>query len=94
MVIALMASQAWGRSAHAKDQATLWTAIGASVFMLSDSVLAIDTFINPLPYAGLWVLATYYVAQALMVTGLLVSLRQQTEFQKKPVSQFNQFRNS
>ncbi len=94
MVIALMASQAWGRSAHAKEQATLWTAIGASVFMLSDSMLAIDTFINPLPYAGLWVLATYYVAQALMVTGLLVSLRQQTELQKKPVSQFNQFRNS
>jgi alkylglycerol monooxygenase len=94
MVIALMASQAWGRSAHAKDQATLWTAIGASVFMLSDSVLAIDTFINPLPYAGLWVLTTYYVAQALMVTGLLASLRHQSGLQKKPVSQFNQFRNS
>jgi hypothetical protein len=93
-VIALMASQAWGRSAHAKDHATLWTAIGASVFMLSDSVLAIDTFINPLPYAGLWVLATYYVAQALMVTGLLRSLRQQAELQKKPVTQLSQFRNS
>ena len=62
--------------------------------MLSDSVLAIDTFINPLPYAGLWVLTTYYVAQALMVTGLLASLRHQAELQKKPVSQFNQFRNS
>jgi len=34
------------------------------------------------------------VAQALMVTGLLGSLRQQAESQKKPVNQFNQFRNT
>jgi uncharacterized membrane protein YhhN len=94
MVIALMASQAWGRSLHLEDLSSWRTAVGASVFMLSGGVLAIDRFINPLPYAGLWVLATYYVAQALMVTGLLRSLRQQAELQKKPVSQFNQFRNS
>ena len=94
MVIALMASQAWGRSVHLTDPASRLTAVGACVFMLSGGVLAIDRFVSPLPYAGLWVLATYYVAQALMVIGLLVSLRQQTEFQKKPVSQFNQFRNS
>ena len=94
MVIALMASQAWGRSVHLKDPASWWTAVGASVFMLSGGVLAIDRFVSPLPYAGLWVLATYYAAQALMVTGLLGSLRQQAELQKKPVNQFNQFRNS
>jgi hypothetical protein len=40
------------------------------------------------------VLATYYAAQALMVTGLLGSLRQQAELQKKPVTQLSQFRNS
>jgi uncharacterized membrane protein YhhN len=94
MVIALMASQAWGRSMHLKDPASWWTAVGASVFMLSGGVLAIDRFISPLPYAGLWVLATYYAAQALMVTGLLGSLRQQAELQKKPVTQLSQFRNS
>lgn len=93
-VIALMAAQAWGRSTHLKDSGSVWTAIGATLFMLSDAVLAIDRFVIPLPYAGLWVLATYYVAQALMVTGLLRSLRQQAESQKKPASQFNQFRNS
>ena len=94
MVIALMASQAWGRSVHLKDPASRLTAVGACVFMLSGGVLAIDRFVSPLPYAGLWVLATYYAAQALMVTGLLGSLRQQAELQKKPVNQFNQFRNS
>ena len=83
MVIALMASQAWGRSVHLKHPASWWTAVGACVFMLSGGVLAIDRFVSPLPYAGLWVLATYYVAQALMVTGLLGSLRQQAELQKK-----------
>jgi uncharacterized membrane protein YhhN len=94
MVIALMASQAWGRSTHLKDSGGLLTAIGATLFMLSDSLLAIDKFVSPLSYAGLWVLATYYVAQALVVSGVLRSLRQQTESQKKPVSQFSQFRNT
>ena len=94
MVIALMASQAWGRSTHLKDSGGLLTAIGATLFMLSDSLLAIDKFVSPLSYAGLWVLATYYVAQALVVSGVLRSLRQQAESQKKPVSQFSQFRNT
>jgi uncharacterized membrane protein YhhN len=94
MVIALMASQAWGRSTHLKDSGGLLTAIGATLLMLSDSLLAVDKFVSPLPYAGLWVLATYYVAQALVVSGVLRSLRQQAESQKKPVSQFSQFRNT
>jgi len=40
------------------------------VFMLSDTLLALDKFVSPLPYAGLWVLATYYVAQGLIVRGV------------------------
>ena len=35
--------------------------------MLSDSLLAIDKFAMPLPMAKLWVLATYYAAQVLIV---------------------------
>ena len=94
-VISLMAAQAWGRSTHLKDSGGLMTAIGATLFMLSDSLLAVDTFINPLPYAGLWVLATYYAAQALMVSGVLLSLRQQADAsQKKPATQASQFRNT
>jgi hypothetical protein len=62
---------------------------------LSDSVLAVDTFINPLPYAGLWVLSSYYLAQGLMVSGVLLSLRQQADVsQKKPATQASQFRNA
>jgi alkylglycerol monooxygenase len=94
-VIALMAAQAWGRSAHLNDKGSLLTAVGATVFMLSDSLLAVDTFINPLPYAGLWVLTSYYLAQGLMVSGVLLSLRQQADaLLKKPATQASQFRNA
>ena len=46
-----------------------WSVLGNSVFMLSDTLLALDKFVSPLPYAGLWVLASYYVAQGLMYGG-------------------------
>jgi alkylglycerol monooxygenase len=91
VVISLMAAQAWGRHVHFDNRPSAWTAWGATVFMLSDTLLAIDTFVNPLPYAGLWVLSSYYLAQALMVSGLLASLRLQAEREKKPARQPSQF---
>jgi uncharacterized membrane protein YhhN len=42
-------------------------AVGACFFMLSDSLLATNRFVSPLPLASLWVLATYYAAQILIV---------------------------
>ena len=70
LVIATMAAQAWGRAKQLGSAASLWVALGSSVFMLSDTLLALDKFVSPLPYAGLWVLATYYVAQGLIVRGV------------------------
>jgi uncharacterized membrane protein YhhN len=70
LVIAAMAAQAWGRAKQLGSAASLWVALGSSVFMLSDTLLALDKFVSPLPYAGLWVLATYYVAQGLIVRGV------------------------
>jgi hypothetical protein len=35
--------------------------------MLSDTLIAVNRFLSPLPLASLWVLATYYTAQMLMV---------------------------
>jgi alkylglycerol monooxygenase len=37
------------------------------LFMVSDTVLAINRFAQPLPMAQFWVLATYYAAQVLIV---------------------------
>ena len=46
-------------------------ALGAGFFMLSDSLLATNRFVLPLPMAQVWVLSTYYAAQALIVGGWL-----------------------
>lgn len=44
---------------------------GAILFMMSDSLLAINKFIEPLAYSGLWIMLTYIGAQFLIVNGLL-----------------------
>lgn len=71
LVIALMAAQAIGRATVLRSGHTLRVALGAGCFMLSDSLLATDRFVTPLPLAPVWVLSTYYVAQVLIVSGWL-----------------------
>lgn len=74
LVIALMAAQAWGRwheTAAAQRPAALLVALGACSFMLSDSLLATHRFVQPLPWSQLGVLSSYYLAQALIVVGML-----------------------
>jgi uncharacterized membrane protein YhhN len=43
---------------------------GAILFMISDSLIAINKFLELLPMAGLWIMITYIAAQYLIVTGL------------------------
>lgn len=43
---------------------------GAILFMISDSLIAINKFLEPLPMAGVWIMITYIVAQYLIITGL------------------------
>ena len=51
-------------------------AIGAAVFVLSDALIALDTFdVLTLPAQEVWVMATYVVAQVLLVLGVLVGER-------------------
>ena len=71
LVIALMAAQAWARYRALGDAAARRVALGACFFLLSDALLATNQFVTPLPWAPLWVLATYYAAQALIVHGML-----------------------
>ena len=66
-VISLMASQAIGRASYSGDTAARWVAVGACVFMVSDSLIAINKFVTPVPLASLWILVTYYAAQMLIV---------------------------
>ena len=68
-VISLMAAQAIGRATvqGGHDSGAGWVALGACVFMVSDSLIAINKFVTPVALSSLWILATYYVAQLLIV---------------------------
>ncbi len=44
--------------------------VGGALFLVSDTVLAINRFALPLPAAGLWILATYWAAQWLIASWL------------------------
>ncbi len=76
VIISLMAAQAIGRASVLQDRAATRVAVGACVFMLSDTLIAIDRFLMPLPLASLWILGTYYLAQILIV---LHSIRSMSE---------------
>lgn len=66
-VIALMAAQAIGRATVLRDARAWGVAVGAVVFMLSDALIAVNRFVQPLPLAPLWILSSYYLAQCLIV---------------------------
>ena len=66
-VISLMAAQAIGRAITLSDSASRWVAAGACVFMVSDSLIAINKFVTPVALSSLWILVTYYAAQMLIV---------------------------
>jgi alkylglycerol monooxygenase len=66
-VIALMVAQAIGRAGVVRDAHATAVGLGACVFMVSDALIAINRFVQPLPLVSLWVLASYYTAQILIV---------------------------
>lgn len=69
-VISVMAAQAIGRATAQGTTSARWVAMGACVFMLSDSLIAINKFVTPVALSPLWVLSTYYCAQLLIVHNL------------------------
>ncbi|MDP2015333.1 lysoplasmalogenase, partial [Hydrogenophaga sp.] len=71
LVIALMAAQAIGRATVLRSAAAVGVAVGAAFFMLSDTLLAINRFVSPLPMSQVWVLSTYYAAQILIVRNIV-----------------------
>ena len=72
--LATMAAQAavWWRSAIGAGDERLarCAAIGGLLFMVSDSLLAINKFALPLPFSSLWILATYWAAQWAIASSL------------------------
>ena len=67
IAISLMALSAGFRD----DHQFLWVAVGALVFMVSDTLIAVNGFIVPFALADTAIMATYYLAQALIVLGVI-----------------------
>ncbi len=53
-----------------------WFATGALLFVISDSVLAINKFYQPIPAAGIWIMLTYGLAQLLITAGAISYIKQ------------------
>lgn len=43
-----------------------WLGLGGLMFVISDSLLVLNMFWQPIAYGGLWVMLTYYLAQGLL----------------------------
>jgi uncharacterized membrane protein YhhN len=65
-VILAMGWAAVARFVAEHSSASFDAAVGALLFIASDSLLAIDRFRKPLRWAGLWILSTYFGAQLLI----------------------------
>ena len=46
--------------------------IGSVLFVISDSLLALDKFYSEIPLAGFWIMITYISAQYLIMRGLIL----------------------
>ncbi|WP_299017289.1 lysoplasmalogenase [uncultured Photobacterium sp.] len=75
MYIAVIVQMTWAAGEFwltVGSMTSLLAFVGALVFMLSDTVLALDRFRGPLPSATAVVMSSYYLAQSLFVASLLV----------------------
>ncbi len=67
IAISLMAIAAGFRN----DPQFIWVAVGALVFMVSDTLIAVNLFVTPFANSGVAVMTTYYVAQLLICLGVV-----------------------
>lgn len=70
-VILTMAFLALNRYRQVPGRSFYYVAIGALLFVLSDSILALNRFHSPLPHAGFLIMSTYSMAQFALVEGLI-----------------------
>jgi len=71
LVLTLMVVQSIFRLDRTTTKSFLLVFIGAAFFMLSDSLLAINKFDQPISFAGVWVMITYIAAIYLIVKGVI-----------------------
>ena len=45
--------------------------VGGCAFVLSDSLIGLNKFYSPIPYSEVWIMASYYLAQFCLMTGMM-----------------------
>jgi uncharacterized membrane protein YhhN len=73
IAILTMAITSQNRMGRVPRRSYILVLLGASFFIISDSILAIDKFHFTVPWAHFLVMGTYSASQYLIVNGLLVS---------------------
>jgi uncharacterized membrane protein YhhN len=71
LVITLMALSALFRYGRTTIKSFALVFGGSVLFMMSDSILAVNKFIEPVRHADFWIMLTYIGAQFLIVSGIL-----------------------
>ena len=79
LVILVMVITAYGRKGNVSVSSFIIVFIGALSFIISDSLLAINKFLIPLPYSNFLVMGTYATAQYLIIRGLLKEINGSTD---------------
>lgn len=67
-----MSMMALNRKGRVNQASYLLAFTGSLLFVLSDSLLALDRFYTQIPLAGFWIMATYIPAQYLIMRGLVL----------------------
>jgi uncharacterized membrane protein YhhN len=71
VILVLMVLNALFRYNRTNMQSFWLVFAGAVLFMVSDSILALNKFLMTFPNAGIWIMLTYVSAQFLIVEGLI-----------------------
>jgi uncharacterized membrane protein YhhN len=71
LVILGMSTAAYLRRGNVQKRSYTLVFLGALFFMLSDSILALNKFYEPLPFSNISIMVTYALAQYFIILGVL-----------------------
>lgn len=82
IIIIAMGITALLRRGWTRDKSFIMTYSGALLFIMSDALIGINKFMNPIVQAPLLIMATYISAQLLIVKGILIHEKEMVEPEK------------
>mgnify|MGYP000352624917 CR=1 FL=1 len=84
MVIITMAIYALLRRGWTRDKSFIMVYSGALLFIMSDAMIAINKFMNPIVQARLLIMATYIAGQFLIAKGILAHFTSEPDPEEDP----------